>query len=722
MPEYYDDVEASVDRALAVLGNHIVMGAPLGLGKPNQLINAFYRRAVANPDIKLEILTALSLARPVARSEIEASFLNPFVERLFGDYPPLEYLQDIKSRKLPENVTVSEFYIKAGSMLGVFPVQANYISTNYTFAARDINARGVNLIVQMVASREVDGEQQLSLSSNTDITLDLNEMMQSRAGSDSPVLVIAQIHNELPFMVNRAQVTPDYFDHVIKNDDYNTRLFPAPNMPVSDVDYLLGFRASTLIKDGGTLQIGIGALGDAITYATLLRHQNNTVYRSMIDELLGSEHQSVRHLIDMAGGNEEFSNGLYGCSEMFVNGFLHLHRAGVLKRKVFDDIGLQSLINQQIITESVTKETLLSIRRADLIESPLTQKNVQWLVHWGLFHEDVKFNAGKLIIGQKSIEADLDANFDEIVEHALGSRLKHGIYMHGGFFLGPTDFYKSLQALSAEDRSGIGMDSVRRINRLDDVPLQSMQRKHARFINTGMMVTLSGAVVSDGLESGQVVSGVGGQYNFVAQAHELDDARSILCIRSTRGYGRKATSNIVAQYGHTTIPRHLRDIVITEYGIADLRAKTDEEIIIALLNIADSRFQPELLETALASGKLAPDYVIPEQYTNNTPQRVEGFIKKWRDREHFPMYPLGSDFSEEEKALAHTLRELKQLESEPAKMIRQTVRSLLNEVDEVEAGPYLERIGLSHPDTPKEKILQQLLLLELEENGYLKPL
>ena len=39
MPEYYDDVEASVDRALAVLGNHIVMGAPLGLGKPNQLIN-----------------------------------------------------------------------------------------------------------------------------------------------------------------------------------------------------------------------------------------------------------------------------------------------------------------------------------------------------------------------------------------------------------------------------------------------------------------------------------------------------------------------------------------------------------------------------------------------------------------------------------------------------------------------------------------------------------
>ena len=67
MPEYYDDVEASVDRALAVLGNHIVMGAPLGLGKPNQLINAFYRRAVADPDIKLEILTCLLYTSPSPR-------------------------------------------------------------------------------------------------------------------------------------------------------------------------------------------------------------------------------------------------------------------------------------------------------------------------------------------------------------------------------------------------------------------------------------------------------------------------------------------------------------------------------------------------------------------------------------------------------------------------------------------------------------------------------
>ena len=129
-----------------------------------------------------------------------------------------------------------------------------------------------------------------------------------------------------------------------------------------------------------------------------------------------------------------------------------------------------------------------------------------------------------------------------------------------------------------------------------------------------------------------------------------------------------------------------------------------------------------MLKAAVAAGKLAADYVIPEIHRNNTPQRLSDFMQQGRDRGLFPMYPLGSDFTDEEKALAHSLRNLKDLRAEPAKMFRQTLRSLLNDVDDAEARPYLERIQLLHPETPREKILQQLLLLELEENGYLKPL
>jgi acyl-CoA hydrolase len=53
-----------------------------------------------------------------------------------------------------------------------------------------------------------------------------------------------------------------------------------------------------------------------------------------------------------------------------------------------------------------------------------------------------------------------------------------------------------------------------------------------------MIANLFGAVASDQLEDGRVVSGIGGQYNFVSMAHALPDARLIMMIRSTRGSGK----------------------------------------------------------------------------------------------------------------------------------------------------------------------------------------
>ena len=295
--------------------------------------------------------------------------------------------------------------------------------------------------------------------------------------------------------------------------------------------------------------------------------------------------------------------------------------------------------------------------------------------------------------------------------------------MHGGFYLGPKDFYQTLRDLPREDSENICMSSVGHINQLDfNFSLLSAQRKHARFINTGMMVTLSGAVVSDGLEDGTVISGVGGQYNFVSMAHQLPDARSILCVRSTRGSGKELKSNIMQHYGHITIPRHLRDIVVTEYGIADLRSKTDEEIGIALVKVADSRFQGELIAALKKAGKLHQDYQLPEAYRANYPEKIASILGEWRKKGLFPAFPLGSDFTSEEVALGKSLKDIKSLMSNPRSMVKAVIRSFVHKVDAEEAKPFLERLNLTHPDSTRDKILQHLLLLELEENGYLKPM
>ena len=118
--------------------------------------------------------------------------------------------------------------------------------------------------------------------------------------------------------------------------------------------------------------------------------------------------------------------------------------------------------------------------------------------------------------------------------------------------------------------------------------------------------------------NGSASNGVGGQYNFVAMAHALPDARSILMLRATHDTAAGSVSNIVYSYGHTTIPRHLRDIVITEYGVAELRGQSDSECVQRLLRIGDSRFQPALMQAAKEHGKLPADWQLPEACTHHT--------------------------------------------------------------------------------------------------------
>ena len=194
-----------------------------------------------------------------------------------------------------------------------------------------------------------------------------------------------------------------------------------------------------------------------------------------------------------------------------------------------------------------------------------------------------------------------------------GRHLRDGRYLRGAFYLGSKDFYAWLRGLRGEDFEGLSMTRVSDINQLygGQETLDALQRRDARFFNTCMMATALGAAVSDALESGQVVSGVGGQYNFVAMAHALEGGRSILLLRSTRDSKGTSHSNILWNYGHTTIPRHLRDIFVSEYGSADLRGKSDEDCILAMLAITDARFQDALAAQAKASGKLTATSSFP---------------------------------------------------------------------------------------------------------------
>ncbi len=219
-----------------------------------------------------------------------------------------------------------------------------------------------------------------------------------------------------------------------------------------------------------------------------------------------------------------------------------------------------------------------------------------------------------------------------------------------------------------------------------------------------MMATALGDVISDALEDGRVVSGVGGQYNFIAQGFALEDARSAIMLRASRTERGKTQSNIRWRYGHTTIPRHLRDIIVTEYGIADIRGKSDRDVIAAMLAITDSRFQDELLRQAKDAGKIEPAFALPKAARDNTPEAIERSLKPAADAGLLPAFPFGTDFTEVEQRLIPALQTLKS--ASPARLGSLLVRGLVARSADSDC---LDRLGLAKPRSLSEWLYAALV-------------
>jgi len=711
MPNAHAQVDPCVDALIAHLGRDIRLAVPLGLGKPVALVNALYARAKADPTLRLTVLTALSLARPVPGNAVEKAFLEPFIERVFGDAPELDYVADQRAGTVPGNVSIREFYFAPASQLGNPRAQQDYICTNYTFAARDVFAQGCNVVAQMVACEDGPDGPRYSLSCNPDTGPELVALLRAaEAAGTHTVAVVAQVNRRLPFMHHDAEVAADTFDHVIDDPALEHALFCTPKQPVSDADHAIGLHASALVKDGGTLQIGIGQLGDAIVHALLARHQQPDDYRAAlrafnIDTRYGD-------WLAREGGNTPFQRGLYGASEMFVDGFWHLMQAGVLTRAVYDFWALQHLVNdgrcdpERLDIGVLQGFDALGVRM-------IRGHDFARLQHHGVFTADTRYEAGELMAPDgtriRANMADPEARA-AIAARCLGTRLTHGIVMHGGFFLGPNAFYDALRNLPEHQRRTIAMTGVDAVNQLDRNPrLYRAQRQHARFINTAMMVTLSGAAVSDGLDDGRVVSGVGGQYNFVAMAHQLPTGRSVIMVRAAREAGGTMRSNIVFNYGHCTIPRHLRDVVITEYGMADLRAKTDRDVAKALIGLADARFQDDLLKQAQAAGKIESGWRVPDQARGNTPARLRQRMAELRKRGLFPDFPFGHDFTDVELDLARALPKVKAAASGLPKW-KLLFKALRGGPVPESVQPHLARMRLEQPGGLQDKVVQRLLI------------
>ena len=600
--------EAIVDR----VGRDVRLAVPIGIGKPVLLVNALYKLAEADRSISLRIFTGLSLMRPRYRNSLEERFAKPVLDRLFASYPDLDYAKALRAGTLPPNVEITEFFLQAGAWLGNAHVQQHYTSLNYARVADHLQRIGTNVLAQLVAP-DPRGGAKVSLSFNTDVTLDLVPYVAKLRREGKPIVFAGELNANLPYMPGEAEMPRDEFDILLEPETQSYDLFAPPKEPVSLADYAMALHAATLIKDGGTLQLGIGSFSDALAHALILRHTRNAEFRELLARLSGKPSPDAEL--------EPFGIGLYGCTEMLVDAFLALKRAGILKRRVTDRDG-------------------------------------------------------------------------------------RGAVLHAGFFVGTEAFYRELREMPANELADIAMTAISFTNTLDgDETLKRAQRPHARFVNTAMVVTLLGAASSDMLEDGRVFSGAGGQHDLVTMAQALDGARSIIAVRATRQQDRRTISNIVWRYANATVPRHLRDIVVTEYGIADLRGKSDRDCIAAMLAIADSRFQPLLRQEAQRAGKLA-ESTVRDRRRPNTPERLEALGGARRDG-LLPTFPLDTEMTEAEQSLAAALSDLKN--AGYVELARMGLAGLPSAPSAGDAAA-LERMSLAVPSSLGDRALKSLVL------------
>ena len=495
-PVRFDDPDACVEATLSRVGKQIVLGLPVAIGKPNPLVNAFVKRAVSDPSLRLTIVTALSLRKPQWHSDLERRLVQPLARRVFGDYPELEYVRLIEQQRLPDNIEVIEFFLEPGAWLDNEHLQQHYLSANYTHVARDAMRRGLNVIAQIVAPPP-PGEASpglLSLGSNPDLTADLLPEIAAMRDRGRPFALIGQMHRELPFMYGDALIAADTFDFIVDTTPYP--LFCPPNRPIPLTQHAIALNVSALIRDGGTLQVGIGELGDGIVYAMQLRHRRPAVY----PEILQSTGILDRHrrLIESEGGTAPFERGLYGCTEMLADGFLDLYRSGILKRRVYPNARLQRLLDDGHIDERVSLQTLETLC-ADGMRR-MSFADFDEFRDAGVFRDEVQYDRG-MLISPDGVHIPVNfhdpASRAEIAKTCLGERLRNGVLVDAGFFFGPKGFYAGLRQLTAEERRLFAMRGIGFVNELygHEWELKVAQRRYARFINTTMMVTGLGAAV-----------------------------------------------------------------------------------------------------------------------------------------------------------------------------------------------------------------------------------
>jgi hypothetical protein len=236
-------------------------------------------------------------------------------------------------------------------------------------------------------------------------------------------------------------------------------------------------------------------------------------------------------------------------------------------------------------------------------------------------------------------------------EGVITRRGANGALVTGAFAVGGRDLYRYIN-----ENPDVWMTGVHETNNRDHI--SRLPKFHG--INSTLQMDLFSQASSEGFFSeGRYVqyTGMGGQFEFQESAMKSPGGKSILCLRSCwrDDSGEPRSSNILPVLKNVVgVPRNKMDYVVTEYGSRCLRFRSIGDRARAMIELADSRFQGDLLNNARTMGLVESGYEIPDEFRNNT---YESVMERFGDIARANRFPLGRGFdlaglaTDEERAL-----------------------------------------------------------------------
>ena len=128
-------------------------------------------------------------------------------------------------------------------------------------------------------------------------------------------------------------------------------------------------------------------------------------------------------------------------------------------------------------------------------------------------------------------------------------------------------------------------------------PVIIMKNDNMISINTCVEMDLTGNICSESIGP-RIISGSGGAFDYVYGALHARGGRSVMAFTSMTKKGVSKIVPMLAQGAGVTIPRNYADYIVTEYGVAHLRARSLRERAEALISIAHPAVREDLRREA----------------------------------------------------------------------------------------------------------------------------